>query len=208
MQGIMKAKDSVPLLIQRAQDGERAAFDRLIERYEARLRALVSSRMGTHVREVVEVDDVVQDTLVRAFQSIDRFEWNGRESFLRWLGAIAENVILNTSKKRTRAPHLRLRRDVAASGASPSRTLRRDERFERLETSLKGLSEDHRKVILLARIDGLPIKTIAQKMNRSESAVKNLLLRALRGLKTSFGDTGSLNLPERRLEMEETGHDE
>ncbi|MBI4582659.1 MAG: sigma-70 region 4 domain-containing protein [Planctomycetes bacterium] len=54
-------------------------------------------------------------------------------------------------------------------------------------------------MILLSRVEGLKIKEVARLMNRSESAAKNLLFRALRELKSSFGDTESLNLPDRRL---------
>ena len=127
---------------------------------------------------------------------------------MRWLGTIAENLILNASKKYARQKNLRLDRDVAASEISPSKALRREERFDRLESALKDLSEDYRTVILLSRIEGLSIKEIAPRMRRSESAVKNLLLRALKGLRSSFGDTESLRLPDRGIDMERDGHGE
>ena len=63
-------------------------------------------------------------------------------------------------------------------------------------------------MILLSRIEGLSIKEIAQRMRRSESAVKNLLLRALKGLRSSFGDTESLRLPDRGIDMERDAHGE
>jgi RNA polymerase sigma factor (sigma-70 family) len=125
---------------------------------------------------------------------------------MRWLSGIAENVILNLSKKYPRVPRLRLQRNLSAQGISPSKAIRRDERFRRLEESLKGLSDDHRQVIILARVEGLPIKDIARTMQRSESSVKNLLLRALRNLKEAFGDTESLNLPDRSLGQEAENH--
>jgi DNA-directed RNA polymerase specialized sigma24 family protein len=54
-------------------------------------------------------------------------------------------------------------------------------------------------VIVLARVEELKIREIAERMERSESAVKNLLLRALRELRQNFGDTESLRLPDRSL---------
>ena len=57
-------------------------------------------------------------------------------------------------------------------------------------------------MIRLCRIEGLPIEEAARRMNRSASAVKMLLWRALRELKGRFGETESLNLPDRRLESE------
>jgi hypothetical protein len=50
------------------------------------------------------------------------------------------------------------------------------------------------------------MKEIARRLDRSESAVKNLLLRALKALRQSFGDTESLGLPDRRLGAEEGNH--
>jgi RNA polymerase sigma-70 factor (ECF subfamily) len=119
---------------------------------------------------------------------------------MRWLGAIAENVILNANKRLSRRGAMRLDRDIPATGASPSKALRRNERFDRLEASLRRLCPDHRTVIVLARIEGLSMKEIARRLNRSEGAVKNLLVRALKALRQSFGDTESLGLPERRLD--------
>jgi RNA polymerase sigma factor (sigma-70 family) len=86
--------------------------------------------------------------------------------------------------------------------------MRREERWERLEKSLAALSPDHREVIRLARIEGLEVREIAARMGRTPSAVKNLLLRALKELKRSFGDTESLRLPGgRSLEAEKGGAD-
>ena len=55
----------------------------------------------------------------------------------------------------------------------------------------------------MARVEGLKVKEIAVRMNRSEDAVHKLLARALLRLKESFGDTESLNLPNRFLPVEE-----
>ncbi len=114
--------------------------------------------------------------------------------------AIAENRIRDAAKGPRAADEFELPADARADGVSPSRHLQRSERFDRLQSSLDRLSPDHRRVVMLSRIDGLKIKEIAQRMNRSESAVKNLLLRALRELKSSFGDTESLHLPDGHLD--------
>ncbi|HAK96178.1 MAG TPA: hypothetical protein DCM87_14590, partial [Planctomycetes bacterium] len=83
--------------------------------------------------------------------------------------------------------------------ASPSRAARREERFDRLEGALARLPEEHRQVIRLARIEGLPIAEIAVRMNRSAAAVSMLLSRALKRLREGFGDTESMSLPDRML---------
>ena len=83
---------------------------------------------------------------------------------------------------------------------SPSRSMRRGERFDRLEAALDNLSPDQRQVVELARLRGMPIKEIASRMQRSPDAVSHLLSRALKNLKETFGDTESLALPARSFE--------
>ncbi len=202
----MTIESSVPDLIAKAQAGDRDAFDALVERHQDRLERLIRSRMGDRLMSDLEPGDVRQEVLLRAFGAMHRFHWAGDDSFMRWLGTIAENVILNATKRLSRRGTLRLDRSVPGPGESPSKALRRDERFDRLETALDHLSPDYRNVIVLARIEGLPIREIARRMHRSESAVKNLLLRALKALRGSFGDTESLGLPDRRLDAEGGSH--
>ncbi len=99
---------------------------------------------------------------------------------------------------------LKIDRDIKGEGTSPSKGIRRQERLERLEQAMETLSPDYRTVLKLARMDGLPIKEIAKQMGRSESAVHNLLLRATKQLRQSFGDTESLNLGDGHFEDTET----
>ena len=95
-----------------------------------------------------------------------------------------------------------LDRDVSHKGPSASNAAVRNERFDRLEKALEQLSDEHRRVILLSRIDGLSMKEIAARMERSPDAVMKLLRRALKKLKETFGDTESLSLPARALRTE------
>ncbi|MBI4601615.1 MAG: RNA polymerase sigma factor [Planctomycetes bacterium] len=197
-------------LVSAARDGDRAAFEALVARHRGRIRALVASRLEAWLALGADADDVYQETLLRALKSIARLEWRGEGSFLRWLGGIADNVILELSRKRARERQVALDGldvRVPAADASPSRALRREERLERLEGSLASLSPDHRRVIVLTRIEGLTFEEAAQRMGRSADAVKQLLYRALKELKEAFGDTESLHLPDRGLPGAEGGSD-
>ena len=77
--------------------------------------------------------------------------------------------------------------------------MQRNERFDRLQEAVNTLSGDYRQVVLLARIEGLSMKQVGERMNRSPDAVKKLFGRALRKLRTQLSDSGSLYLPDRRL---------
>ena len=74
MMELMESKDTVKILVEQAQQGDRASFEELTDRYGARLRKLVEFRLGDSLRRAVEVDDVLQESFLRALQTIDRFE--------------------------------------------------------------------------------------------------------------------------------------
>ena len=207
MSETMAAEESTRKLVERASSGDRSAFDDLVHRHRPRLSRRIESRMGEGVRTKLTADDVLQETLAVAFQSIGRFSWQGEGSFDSWLGEIAEHVIANAARKKA-WNHLEIKRDVSGRDPTPSKNLRRNERFDRLQDALNRLGPDHRKALLLSRVDGLKVQEIAARMNRSPNAVYKLLARALLEMRQDFGDTESLSLPERTFESEETNSDD
>jgi RNA polymerase sigma-70 factor (subfamily 1) len=216
---------SLQNLIQKAQRGDRVAFDEFITRCTCRLEALIRGHLGPRLRGKIEVADVRQTTFLKAWQAIGGFHWQGEEALWAWLGTLARHVIqdearrIHTQKQdvnrevslaqKVRSPHGDFGELVdllKASATSPSDVLRRDERFERLRQSMQCLSPDHRKVVFLVCVREMRIKDVAQQMGRRPKAVSMLLFRALKKLKEVFGTTDSLHLPERSLEEE--GHGE
>ncbi|MBI4584031.1 MAG: sigma-70 family RNA polymerase sigma factor [Planctomycetes bacterium] len=197
--GSIDEEDPIKSLVNRAQEGDRAAFEELVTKARQGLLASVRLRIGAHLRAKLDPEDVIQETFLKAFQSLERFQWQGKDSFDRWLQGIAENLILDAAKRERVRQDLQIPRDPPGESTTASKHLRREERFERLKKSIEGLSPDYQKVILLARIDGLKIDEIAERMDRSPSAVKNLLFRAMKELRRSFGDTESLHLPQKNL---------
>lgn len=201
MQTVMVSDNTIQSLLDKAKNGDAKAFGVLYEEYRARLAGLVHSRMGPGLQEHVEVNDVLQETFTRAFASLLKFEWQGEDSFIRWLGGIAENVLRKAASVPGSKLRVRVRGNVADSGVSPSRALRRDERMNRLQESLEKLTPAQREVQRLVRIEGLKLKEVASHTNRTVEAVQQLLLRGLRQLRKHFGDTESLHLPERQLDF-------
>ena len=197
-------------LVRRAKEGEKDAFVRLIEIYRRRLEALASSRMTLALRRKVSVEDVVQETITRAFESIGGFEWRGEDSFLRWLGTISRNVVARAARDKGSPLDPDLLRSLPGSGPSPSRLAQREERLERLEEALGRLTPDQREALQLSRIQGMKIREIAERMGKTTDAVQQLVVRGLRSLKRNFGDTQSMHLPNRPLDFgsEESGQGE
>lgn len=180
--------------VERARNGDSQAFAELFEPLRQQLLATIRRRLSPAIRQRIDPEDVLQDTFVRGLHSFSRFEWQGEDSLRRWLEAIATHVTLDVVRYQGRRKTLRLDRDLKGDGVPPSRAMRRQERRERLQNSLQTLSPDHRMVLELSRMQELSIREIAERMGRTESAVKNLLLRATRKLRESFGDTASLGL--------------
>ncbi len=184
-------------LIRKAQAGDTDAFAQLEALYRRRIEALTASRLGPALRSKVSVDDVVQETFTRALESLDRFQWQGENSFLRWLGVIVRNVITRSARGAKVSSDIAIIERIPGSGVSPSRLAQREERFDRLEDALAQLTPEQRQAIQLSRIDGLKIREIAEKMGKTPDAVQQLIARGLRSLKRHFGDTESLHLPDR-----------
>jgi RNA polymerase sigma-70 factor (ECF subfamily) len=193
----MLSESGTQQLIELAQRGDRAAFDCLAERFAARLRTAIRRGMGLRLRGALEADDLVQEVFLRAYRSLPAFQWTSERAFYRWLLGIARHVVLTAGEWAGRREVLELDRDIPDSGTSPSRALRREERFERLEEAMAVLSPDHREVIRQACLEGRKVKDIAARMHRSPEAVMKLLSRALEKLKTVFPPTESLHLPDR-----------
>jgi len=198
----MSGRISTEQLAMRAKNGDQEAIRCLVVRFGPPLERFVACHLGEALQGQLEPEDIVQEAFAKAFQVIRNLKWQGEKAFFNWLRSIAKNLILSASKKNNRVP-LRLTCDIPADATSPSKRLRREERFERFQKALNALSEDHRRVILLVRIEGLGIEEIASRMGRSPNAVKKLLARALRELKKAFGETESFELPGRRLDVEE-----
>ena len=201
----MLEQTQIERLLHRAKEGDRAAFESLMERYESRVRLFVGSRTRYRLGPKLDTEEILQETFVRVYQSLGRLEWRGEDAFFQWLCSIAKHAVLKATEKSRKDRAIDEADGLPAGDVSPSRLVRRNERFDRLQTSLDDLPEDYREVIRLARIDGLRIKEIAERMGRTPNAVKHLLARALTELKRHFGDTESLHLPDRRFTSEGAG---
>jgi RNA polymerase sigma-70 factor (ECF subfamily) len=195
-------------LLEAAQNGSSEAAGELLESFRVRLRFLIHLRLGPKLRRRIEVDDVLQETFLRAYKSLAAFRPREEASFLNWLEGIAHNVILDSARwmgaeKRNVDAEVELPAEVTGSAPLPSQLLARKERFDRLETAMNSLAPDYREVILLARLREIPLREVAKRMGRSADAISMLLLRAGRKLREAFGHTDSLHLPPRSLADED-----
>ncbi len=180
------------VVVKRVQEGDVAAFDKLILKYRARVFGVIYNLTAN--RE--DASDLSQDAFIKAFQSINRF--NGQSSFFTWLYKIAVNTTLSHLRKnrlRTFFSLEKLHEDGTTaqfldqltdkSGVERDSYLR--ELQEKLNESLLKLSIKHRTVITLFEIDGLSHTEIAQIMGCSEGTVRSRLHYAKQFLQGELG---------------------
>ena len=179
-------------LVVRVQRGDKDAFAGLFEKYRARLAVIIHYKLSAHLRRDADVDDVLQETLLRAYRDIDRFEYKAPGSFLSWLARIADHVIVDAARSQNRqkraGEHVPFRSESNPGGPepvdshTPSRVFRENESLGRFVETLARLPEDYRRVILLAKVEGLSTSDVAERMGKSNQAVSLLLHRAIQRL--------------------------
>lgn len=177
--------DSV--LVARAQAGEPSAFDDLVVKYSPRLYGLVYNMTSNHE----DTNDLLQDIFAKAYRSIAGFR--GKSSFYTWIHSIAVNMTINFLKKRGRRFHMSLD-DIDAGVANdkefieltakttPVREADLAELQQRLNESMMKLSHDHRAVVTMFDIQGMPHAEIAKILGISEGTVRSRLFYAHRQL--------------------------
>lgn len=183
-----------------ASRGDPDAVEALLERHLPRLRAFVRLRMGRELRRKESASDLVQSACREVLRQIDRYEHRSESNFRSWLFTTALRKIQDRVDY-YRADKRDVRHEISADGSrglealarvyadfdTPSAQLAMKERVARLEAAFDRLSPEHREVITLARIVGLPHREVAAAMGRSETASRMLLYRALAALASALG---------------------
>ena len=174
-------------LVSRTQAGDTHAFDVLWHKYSPRIYSLVYNMTSNHE----DTNDLLQDIFSKAYKSIRGFR--GKSSFYTWIHSIAVNMTLNFLKKRGRRFHLSLD-DVDASiqndkefleltqTSSPVREADLSELQRRLNEAMMKLSDDHRAVVTMFHIQGMPHAEISKILHVSEGTVRSRLFYANRQL--------------------------
>ena len=169
--------------VQRAQEGDTRAFDELVFKYSKKLYGLVynmtSNKEDTH--------DLLQDIFAKAYRSLRHFR--GKSTFYTWIYSISVNMTLNFLKKRKRRASMSL--DDIDSGiqndpafvdqghrANPRHQSNIHELQKKLNEALQALSEDHRAVVTMFDIQGMPHAEISKILGVSEGTVRSRLYYA------------------------------
>ena len=163
-------------LVARARAGEREAFEELVREHADRLHAVVLRVCGsTH-----EAEEITQETFLRAWRSLERFE--GRSRFFTWLYRIGVNETKRRLERRGRGPRTASLEDPAVEVADqrpgPHGRAESGELQRALERAILGLPVEYRMPLVLRDVEGLSTAEAAAIMELGEAAFKSRLHRA------------------------------
>jgi RNA polymerase sigma-70 factor (subfamily 1) len=181
-------------LLGKARQGIGDAASLLFERYRRRLAVLVRYKLGEGWRGKLDIDDLVQETMMRAYRDLDSFTYRSPGSFLHWLSAIADHVIADAVRHQGRARRhatemLRFRSESNPLGPepvdslTPSRVFARAEGLKALLRKMDELPEQYREALLLSKIEGLTTEEMSERLQKPREAVSLLVFRAVRRLR-------------------------
>ena len=187
-------------LVEEVLGGNQLSFQLLVERYQDRIFAL--SRHYT--KSAVEVEDIVQDTFLKAYRRLETFQ--RQSSFSTWLYRIAVNTCLDFLKRRGRSP-VQTVEDPELTGSAAARPdaarfapeagLEREEIARITHEALDELPEIFRTVLVLREFEELAYQDIADMLGISIGTVESRLFRARARFKDAvlrlypeFGDDG------------------
>ncbi|WP_019143752.1 sigma-70 family RNA polymerase sigma factor [Aeromicrobium massiliense] len=172
-------RDRLRALVDLATGGDAEAFGQLYDHYSPGVYRFVLYRVGSRAL----AEDLTSETFMRALRSIQKFTWQGKD-FGAWLTTIARNLVTDHFKSgRSRleivSDDVPDRRSVLAQ---PETDVLAHLTNEALYAAVARLSDEQRDCILMRFIQGLSIAETAAALDRSEGAIKQLQLRAVRAL--------------------------
>ncbi len=184
----MLGKDSS--LVARAQAGDLRAFEELVERHRRRIYSLAYRMTQKHE----DADDVIQETFVRAYTNLRRFDL--KRPFSNWLYTIAANLCLDRQRRAKREHRVawehvedtRLETAPATAAVMPEKYTQNGELRCELQDAISRLPDRQRAALVLFEVEGLKITEVAELMQCSEGAVKSTLHRARMRLREELRD--------------------
>jgi RNA polymerase sigma factor RpoE len=179
----MNEREIDQALVERAQKGDKQAFEQLVGKYQRKLGRLLSRFIHDHA----EVEDVSQETFIKAYRALPTFR--GDSAFYTWLYRIGINTVKNyiLAKGRRAPTSTEFDADEAESFEdaenlrdinTPERLLQSKQIGQTVNAAMEALPEELRDAIVLREIDGLSYEEIAAEMNCPIGTVRSRIFRA------------------------------
>jgi RNA polymerase sigma-70 factor, ECF subfamily len=177
--------------LDRARDGSKEAFSRLVEAYQMPVYNLAYRMLGNRG----EAEEAAQETFLRAYSQLHRYD--PAYKFSTWMLSIGSNYCIDILRKR-RITWLSLDEPLPVEFASrlssdrpdPERALEDSEIEHQIRALLDELQPDYRAAVILRYWYELPYEEIAEAMDTTVSAIKSRLFRARKMLAAAAQDAG------------------
>jgi RNA polymerase sigma-70 factor (ECF subfamily) len=173
--------------------------DQGLEDFRPYLTLLARLRLPPQIQSKLDANDIVQQTLLEAYQARDRCQGWNRAQQAAWLRQILVRNLANAVRDLSRARRdvareqsldaaleessSRLEAWLAAEQSSPSQQAEHNEQAVRLARALASLPDAQREVVMLRHLEGRPLADISRQIGRSPAAVAGLLHRGLEQLR-------------------------
>jgi len=175
-------------IVEAIRAGDEAAFTELYDRYFDRVYHFAYARLRHHA----DAEEVAQETFVAVFRSIEAFV--GRSALLSWIYGIAKNTV-NNHLRRNRAQEQRIERAESElvrnahtfDACSPEDHVSYRRCADAALKSLESVSEWQAEVFALRHFENMPIQEIADRMSRSNDAIRSSLFRVKRLIVEAVG---------------------
>ena len=172
-------------LVERARNGDRAAFQALFQKYHRRAYAVA---LGV-LRRPDDAMDVVQDAFIKVHRNVASFQ--GASSFYTWLYRIVMNLAIDHIRKKRKVVEWgddAAVQDAAGDGsllpkiedAHPGHSVERRELSHKIREALDTLPEYHRAVILLREVEGMSYEEMAEVLDVPKGTIMSRLFHARR----------------------------
>jgi len=178
----MDQEDNDIALVQRVQNGDKQAFNLLVQKYQYRIKHLVSR----FIKDSAEQEDIVQETFIKAYRALARFR--GDSAFYTWLYRIAVNTSKNYLVASGRRPpaqdidvdDMTFNRNAESlvENNSPEDILQNDQMIAAIRKAIKDLPDELKEAIQLREFDGLSYEDIAAVMHCPIGTVRSRIFRA------------------------------
>lgn len=165
-------------VIEQAQAGNQDAVAILYETFQPQVYSYLYYRTGDH--HVAQ--DLTADVFVKLLRSLPGYQQRHTGSFRAWLFEIARNAAVDYFRRANLRQNTELSEEVVDHQPAPETIAERRLNNELLRRALRRLTPDQCDVVVLRFLADMPIAEVAQVLNKSESAIKNLQLRGLAAL--------------------------
>lgn len=181
------------MLIERAQGGDRSAFDTLVRNYERR--AYQYAFRLTRNEDMAA--DVVSDAFVRVYSALKSFR--GQSAFGTWLYRIVTNCYLDRKKRNKDSRNVSLdsnfdaevpgvERQVSDGADGPSELAERSAREESVQAALESMPDYQKAMLVMYHVEALSYEDIAEALDLPIGTVKSRLNRARVALRDLLAD--------------------